>query len=82
VSDYLLGFDEETVYLYRSAYPTADEARSEFLRLSVEEFGFDRSEVEDIVGVAVEEPAHVEEDGPCMDGTCDCPDVPLWRFAP
>lgn len=78
---YMLGWDEETVYLRRAAYPTLEEARAEFLRLSIDEFGMTNDEVEDIEGVAVEEPEHNEEGGPCW-GTCDCPDVALWRFAP
>lgn len=79
---YMLGRDEETVYLRRDAYPTAEAASAEFLRLSIEEFGMTNDEVEDIEAEAVEEPEHAEESGPCWEGTCDCPPVSLWRFAP
>jgi hypothetical protein len=79
---YLIGFDEETVYLRRSEYPTLAEATARFRALVLDEFGYPEDEIADIRGVAIEAPEHVNDDSACYHSTCDCPPVPLWEFAP
>ncbi len=79
---YLLGFDEETVYIRRADYPRLSDATEEFRRVSTDEMGLDLSEIEGIEGRAVEAPEHVNDDSDCYHGTCECPPVPLWEFRP
>jgi len=81
-TSYFLGFDEETIYLLRAAYPTPEEAREEFLRLSIEELGMANDEVEDIRAVAATVPMHESEESRCYHGECECPAVDVWEFAP
>jgi hypothetical protein len=79
---YLIGFDEETIYLRRTQFPTLDAATSEFRRLSVEAMGFALSDIEDIEGRAIEAPEHCGDSRECIHGLCRCPVVALWEFAP
>jgi hypothetical protein len=79
---YFMGWNEETVYLRRSDYPTPEAASEEFRRLSIDDFGMTSDDIEGIEAVADSVRFHESDDDRCFHGTCECPKIDVWEFAP
>ena len=82
--EYTESWDEETVYLERSAYATAEEAFAAYRRLALESFGMSESDIEGQVAEAVTVPSHdADESTHVFDGECpDCQLTDVWMIAP
>lgn len=82
--EYMMGWDEETIYLDRAAYATAEDATAAFRRIALEELDWTADEIEGIDAVAETVPSHDDDEGTHnFDGPCpDCHPADVWRFAP